>query len=93
MEREVEERSVIGIIGSHGNHGSGFGVRCGACESREVTVDQVEHGGWLWIAACRHCDHRWTRRMEPALDPALTTAAHPTARMQPARRAEVASAA
>jgi len=66
------------------------GVHCGACGSAEVVTDTVEHRGWLWIAECRHCDHRWTR----ALGPTPEAAARPIARVLPGRRpAEVASAA
>ena len=51
---------------------NGFTVRAGACPVcgvREVESDAVEHGGWLLLAECPRCDHRWTQalREEPVL--------------------------
>ncbi len=80
---------MIAMIGIIGMTGPGAGVRCGACESHEVTVDEVEHDGWLWIAECRHCDHRWTKRVEPA----VAEASRPVVRVQRVSRAGVATAA
>jgi hypothetical protein len=55
---------------------NGLGVRvssCAVCGSREVETDAVEHGGWLLLAQCPRCDHRWTQALyEP---PALVRAA------------------
>jgi hypothetical protein len=58
------------------------------CGSREVHSDAVEHDGWLVLAECARCDHRWTQplREGPALVRALRSVG---ARAQP----EVASAA
>jgi len=74
--------------------------RCLVCGSREVRTDEVAdggpwqprtHRGWVLLAECRHCDHRWTR---PLPDEAAARAA--PVRRRPAREAadaEVASAA
>jgi len=60
---------------------------CPVCGAREVESDAVEHGGWLLLAECPRCDHRWTQALrEP---PALVRAAMRVREVQP----EVASAA
>jgi len=68
-----------------------FGVRelsCAVCGSQDVQSDAVEHGGWLLLAECPRCDHRWTQALrEP---PALVRAA---VRAGAVVRPEVANAA
>ena len=46
----------------------GPGHACAVCGSRDVQVDAVEQRGWLLLAECARCDHRWTQtlREEPA---------------------------
>ena len=41
---------------------SNRGPACAVCGSREVRTDAVEQGGWLLLAECPRCDHRWTQR-------------------------------
>jgi hypothetical protein len=60
---------------------------CPVCGAREVRSDAVEHRGWLLLAECPRCDHRWTQPLPEA--PALTRA--PVRAELPL--AEVASAA
>ncbi|MBW2425970.1 MAG: hypothetical protein JRG86_17110, partial [Deltaproteobacteria bacterium] len=36
--------------------------RCPVCARVDVAFDEVSHAGTLILAACRHCDHRWTAR-------------------------------
>jgi hypothetical protein len=70
--------------------------RCVVCGSREVRTDEVLQRGWVLLAECPHCDHRWTQRLEVA----ARTVRGPV-RVQPlerrrsevARMAEVSSAA
>jgi hypothetical protein len=64
--------------------------RCVVCGSREVRTDAVEQRGWMLLAECPHCDHRWTQALpEPAVP------ARGPVRVPPceSRRPEVASAA
>jgi hypothetical protein len=61
---------------------------CGVCGSRDVHTDAVEHGGWLALAQCARCDHRWTQPAREAPAPVRALARVGT-RAQP----EVASAA
>jgi hypothetical protein len=35
---------------------------CPVCGGREVARDEVLDTGVLLLAACHHCDHRWTER-------------------------------
>jgi hypothetical protein len=45
-----------------------LGVRtCPVCGAHDARSDAVEHGGWLLLAECPRCDHRWTQplRAEP----------------------------
>jgi hypothetical protein len=37
------------------------GPACPVCSSREVRFDAVEHDGWLLLAECPRCEHRWTQ--------------------------------
>jgi hypothetical protein len=66
---------------------------CPVCGGREVEIDAVEQAveqaGWLLLAECARCDHRWTQAFrEP---PAVVRAAVrvPLREVRP----EVASAA
>ena len=63
------------------------GPACAVCGSREVRLDAVEHGGWLLLAECPRCDHRWT---QPHGELALRA---PARVASGAVRAEVANAA
>ena len=63
------------------------GPACAVCGSREVRLDAVEHGGWLLLAECPRCDHRWT---QPHRELALRA---PVRVASGALRAEVANAA
>jgi hypothetical protein len=63
------------------------GATCPVCASREVRTDAVEQSGWLLLAECPRCDHRWTQRYAAATARAVVKV---TAR---ARRPEVANAA
>ncbi len=65
------------------------GAACAVCGSRELRTDAVEQGGWLLLAECPRCDHRWTQPLREA--PAPPRAAVRVA--APAARPEVASAA
>jgi hypothetical protein len=45
--------------------------RCLVCGSREVHTDAVEQHGWVLLAECPHCDHRWTQLLpDPTPAPA-----------------------
>ncbi len=59
---------------------------CRVCGCNEVRTDEVLEQGWLQLAECPRCDHRWTSCGEP---PARTLHAHRVLRLAP----EVASAA
>ena len=61
-------------------------TRCRVCGCNEVRTDEVLEQGWLQLAECPRCDHRWTSCGEP---PARTIHAHRVRRLAP----EVASAA
>ncbi len=61
-------------------------VRCLVCGCSEVHTDEVFDHGWLLLAECPRCDHRWTRSDAP---PARTIRARPAVHLRP----EVASAA
>lgn len=62
---------------------------CAVCGSREVRTDAVEQGGWLLLAECPRCDHRWTQRLSEAWTPARA----PVRAAAVAVRPEVANAA
>ncbi|HKA14634.1 MAG TPA: hypothetical protein VKH41_06425 [Myxococcota bacterium] len=64
------------------------GAACGVCGSREVHTDAVEQSGWILLAECPRCDHRWTEPLRAA--PASGRAA---VRVAAAMRPEVANAA
>jgi hypothetical protein len=36
---------------------------CAICGSHELHIDAVERSGWLLLAECAHCDHRWTQAL------------------------------
>jgi len=38
-------------------------VRCDVCGFAEVHTDHVADRGWVMLAACPRCDHRWTERV------------------------------
>jgi hypothetical protein len=59
------------------------------CGSSEVQRDAVEHSGWIELAECPRCDHRWTQRLSEAPIPARAPLRVAAASMRP----EVASAA
>jgi hypothetical protein len=63
-------------------------VACAVCGSRDVSIDAVERGGWLLLAECVRCVHRWTQPVRDAPAPARALA-RVGVRAQP----EVASAA
>lgn len=45
-------------------------LRCRACGFGEVRSDEVLDRGWVLLAECAHCDHRWTvRETTPAPAP------------------------
>jgi hypothetical protein len=74
----------------HMANGSSIGgAECAVCGSREVRTDAVEHGGWLLLAECPRCDHRWTQRVSEAPAPARAPARVAAAAVRP----EVANAA
>jgi len=66
--------------------------RCLVCGSREVHTDAVEQRGWVLLAECPHCDHRWT---QPLPEPAPAPASRGVLRVAPGVRCapEVVSAA
>ena len=41
-------------------------TRCLVCGCSEVRTDEVVDRGFLFLHECPRCDHRWTRRAEPA---------------------------
>ena len=61
-------------------------TRCQVCGCTDVRTDEVLDQGWVQLAECPRCDHRWTSRGEP---PARTIHARRALRLAP----EVASAA
>jgi transcription elongation factor Elf1 len=61
---------------------------CAVCGSRDVRTDAVEHDGWLALAECARCDHRWTRPLHEGPAPVRALA-----RVGVRARPEVASAA
>jgi hypothetical protein len=63
---------------------------CIVCGSREVRTDAVEQRGWVLLAECPHCDHRWTQPLSDAPAPVRAPARVPSNAL---RRPEVASAA
>jgi hypothetical protein len=75
------------MIGMAGNGLSIRGATCAVCGSREVHTDAVEQAGWLLLAECARCDHRWTQRF------AGVTARAAVKASANARRPEVANAA
>ncbi len=40
-------------------------IRCLVCGSSEVRTDEVLDLGWVLLAECPRCDHRWTWSGEP----------------------------
>jgi hypothetical protein len=65
-------------------------TKCLVCGCSEIHTDEVEHRGWVLLAECARCDHRWTARMDPT-EPLVARALQS---VRPARVArEVASAA
>lgn len=48
--------------------------RCLVCGSSEVRTDEVEDRGWILLAECSRCDHRWTRWEQPGAAPAALPA-------------------
>ncbi len=61
-------------------------TRCRVCGCDEVRTDDVLDQGWLQLAECPRCDHRWTSCGAP---PARTIQVRRVLRLAP----EVASAA
>jgi uncharacterized protein (DUF983 family) len=45
----------------------GLRSNCPVCGGREVARDEVFDPGVLLLAACHHCDHRWTERPARAI--------------------------
>jgi hypothetical protein len=74
-------------------------AKCLVCGCSEIHTDAVEDRGWVLLAECSRCDHRWTARVdstEPMV--ARVPSLHPGRSVRrverPARVArEVASAA
>ena len=62
---------------------------CAVCGSCEVRTDAVEQDGWLLLAECPRCDHRWTQRLAEASAPACAPVRVAAAAVRP----EVANAA
>jgi uncharacterized Zn finger protein len=62
---------------------------CAVCGSREVRTDAVEQGGWLLLAECPRCDHRWTQRLSETSAPTCAPVRVAAAAVRP----EVANAA
>ncbi|MHA7837719.1 MAG: hypothetical protein ACX98W_09695 [bacterium] len=44
-------------------------ARCRVCDGVDVVCDEVAHAGWLRLAHCRRCDHRWTERPAARVTP------------------------
>jgi hypothetical protein len=42
------------------------GAACAVCGSHEVRTDAVEQSGWLLLAECPRCEHRWTQPLREA---------------------------
>ncbi len=64
-------------------------TRCQVCGFSEVFTDEVIDRGWLLLAECPRCDHRWTERARPAIafDAPSPRGAVAPARVAPRRRA------
>ena len=41
--------------------------RCSVCGFTEIITDEVVDRGWILLAECPHCDHRWTETLQPVL--------------------------
>jgi len=66
------------IEGGDMENGSSLGATpCSVCGSREVRIDAVEQSGWLLLAECPRCDHRWTQRFAGATARAAVKVAAP----------------
>ncbi len=73
--------------------------KCLVCGCQEVHTDAVEDRGWVLLAECARCDHRWTARLAPT-EPLVSRipSQHPGRPVRVVRRVaagsrEVASAA
>jgi hypothetical protein len=64
-------------------------TRCLVCGSREVRTDEVVDRGFLILAECPRCDHRWTDRAPDGAARARAQSVRPALRVV----REVASAA
>ena len=73
-------------MGVSGNRLSIRAASCPVCGSRELHTDAVEHGGWLLLAECPRCDHRFTQ-------PYGAISAHAVVKVAARVRPEVANAA
>ena len=63
--------------------------RCVVCGFTEVFTDEVVDRGWVLLAECPHCDHRWTEALTAPLAaeaPAPRATSAPAQVAQPARR-------
>ncbi|MGI9431049.1 MAG: hypothetical protein ACR2PQ_02490, partial [Myxococcota bacterium] len=41
--------------------------RCSVYGFTEIITDEVVDRGWILLAECPHCDHRWTETLKPVL--------------------------
>jgi hypothetical protein len=53
-------------------------TRCLVCGFTEIRTDEVVDGGWVLLAECPRCDHRWTERPPAWVAPASVRLAEET---------------
>ena len=53
-------------------------TRCLVCGFTEIRTDEVVDGGWVLLAECPRCDHRWTERPPARVAPASARLAEET---------------
>ncbi len=58
---------------------------CPLCGCGSIDVDEVAHGGPLWLAECARCAHRWTARAAPRATVSHAADASPVIGLVPRR--------
>lgn len=62
---------------------SRFSKQCGVCGCESLRIDEVAFQGWMLLAECPRCQHRWTEALSDST---------PTRRSRPSRVVAAASA-